>query len=110
MTPLPIQRGGHETKRGPPGPNEPTNQSHSRTKQYQPPNEFQSYLMSFPPPMNPNINFPTGPPPTRTQGQRPPPCPCNHTNTPHHHCCNDSPGRNTNQLSSTITTQPIQMP
>ncbi|KAK5614707.1 hypothetical protein CRENBAI_018660 [Crenichthys baileyi] len=32
----------------------------------------------------------------------------NHTNTPHY--CNDSPGRNINQFSSTITTHPIQMP
>ncbi|MEQ2233685.1 hypothetical protein ILYODFUR_024257 [Ilyodon furcidens] len=36
--------------------------------------------------------------------------PRNHTNTPHHHHCNDSPGRNIIQLSSTIAAQPIQMP
>ncbi|MEQ2299971.1 hypothetical protein AMECASPLE_020523 [Ameca splendens] len=36
--------------------------------------------------------------------------PRNHTNTPHHRHCNDGPGRNIVQLSSTITAQPIQMP
>ncbi|MEQ2261269.1 hypothetical protein XENORESO_008062 [Xenotaenia resolanae] len=30
--------------------------------------------------------------------------------TTHHHHCNDSLGRNNNQLSSTVTAQPIQMP
>ncbi|MEQ2300160.1 hypothetical protein AMECASPLE_022463 [Ameca splendens] len=45
-----------------------------------------------------------------TQSRRLPPCPRNHTNTPSHCHCNDSPGRNTNQLSSTITAQLIQMP
>ncbi|MEQ2222873.1 hypothetical protein ILYODFUR_030893 [Ilyodon furcidens] len=34
----------------------------------------------------------------------------NHTDTPHHCHCNDSPGRNIIQLSSTITAQTIQMP
>ncbi|KAK5624007.1 hypothetical protein CRENBAI_021897 [Crenichthys baileyi] len=47
-------------------------------------------------------------PAARTQGRRPRPCPWIHTNTTHH--CHNSPGRNTNQLSSTnTTTQPIQM-
>ncbi|MED6244875.1 hypothetical protein ATANTOWER_026288 [Ataeniobius toweri] len=36
--------------------------------------------------------------------------PRNHTNTPHHRHCNDGPGKNIVQLSSTITAQPIQMP
>ncbi|MEQ2241789.1 hypothetical protein ILYODFUR_028954 [Ilyodon furcidens] len=45
-----------------------------------------------------------------TRGQRPPPFPCNHTNTRHYRHCNDSPGRNTNQLRSTVTAQPTQMP
>ncbi|MEQ2253386.1 hypothetical protein ILYODFUR_031593 [Ilyodon furcidens] len=35
--------------------------------------------------------------------------PRNHTNTSHRCHCNDSPGRSTNQVSSTITAQPIQM-
>ncbi|MEQ2252583.1 hypothetical protein ILYODFUR_023193 [Ilyodon furcidens] len=35
--------------------------------------------------------------------------PLNHKNTPHHYHCNESPGRNIIQLSSTIVTQQIQM-
>ncbi|MEQ2305052.1 hypothetical protein AMECASPLE_033588 [Ameca splendens] len=40
----------------------------------------------------------------------PPHGPRNHINTPYHSHCNDSPGRNIMHLSSTIATQPIQMP
>ncbi|MED6250704.1 hypothetical protein ATANTOWER_006041 [Ataeniobius toweri] len=70
------------------------------------------------------------PPPTGTTGQTPPSTapttkprphtkmeqthpsrgPHNHTDTPHHCHCNDSPGRSIIQLSSTTAAQPIQMP
>ncbi|MEQ2281789.1 hypothetical protein AMECASPLE_034011 [Ameca splendens] len=57
-------------------------------------------------------NEPTGPvgsrlwpargprPAASTRGRRPPPRPRNHTDTPHHCHCNDTPGRNIIQLSS----------
>ncbi|MEQ2309282.1 hypothetical protein AMECASPLE_037035 [Ameca splendens] len=47
-------------------------------------------------------------PAASTRGQHPPPRPRNHTDTPHHGHCNDSPGRNIIQLSSTTTTQSIR--
>ncbi|MEQ2301475.1 hypothetical protein AMECASPLE_036462, partial [Ameca splendens] len=47
------------------------------------------------------------------RGWRPPPRPHNHTDTPHHCHCNDSPGTNVIQLSSTSlpsgwSDQPLQ--
>ncbi|KAK5604705.1 hypothetical protein CRENBAI_012445 [Crenichthys baileyi] len=47
--------------------------------------------------------------PACTWDRRPPPFPHNHPNTPYHHHCINSPGRNTNQFSSTITAQLIQI-
>ncbi|MED6277505.1 hypothetical protein CHARACLAT_014177 [Characodon lateralis] len=41
-TPVPFRGGGHVQKRGPPGPNEPANQTCPRRKQSQTPNEFRS--------------------------------------------------------------------
>ncbi|KAK5608245.1 hypothetical protein CRENBAI_002082 [Crenichthys baileyi] len=49
-------------------------------------------------------------PAASTRGWGPSAHPRNHTNTPHHCVCNDSPGRNIIQLSSTTAAQPIQMP
>ncbi|KAK5616350.1 hypothetical protein CRENBAI_013579 [Crenichthys baileyi] len=49
------------------GPNEPDNQRHPRTKQSQPPSEFQSLPYEPPTPINTNMNFPKGPPPNGSQ-------------------------------------------
>ncbi|MED6276550.1 hypothetical protein CHARACLAT_004169 [Characodon lateralis] len=56
-----------EEKRGLPNRNEPANQTCSRKKQYQPPMNFDFNHVNLPPPLNPSMNFPRGPPLNRTQ-------------------------------------------
>ncbi|MEQ2234036.1 hypothetical protein ILYODFUR_027785 [Ilyodon furcidens] len=64
------------------------------------------------PDLTPRQTYPArGPwPAACTSARGPHHAPRNHKNTPHPYHCNDSPGRNINQLSYTITAQLIQMP
>ncbi|MEQ2278829.1 hypothetical protein AMECASPLE_003214 [Ameca splendens] len=61
--PHPHPERGHVQKKG----STWSKQARHRMKQSQPPEDSDLNPMSPPPPMNPNMNFPTGPPPTRTK-------------------------------------------
>ncbi|MEQ2293081.1 hypothetical protein AMECASPLE_029533 [Ameca splendens] len=93
--PRPQSPTTYEQKRGLPGPYEPANQTRHRMKPSQPSDEFGSQSMTpTPSPINPNMNFPTGPP----QISNTCPQPKRHESSPHRH---------TPQVSS-ITEKPMK--
>ncbi|MEQ2286043.1 hypothetical protein AMECASPLE_038187 [Ameca splendens] len=71
-TPTPVPNDHHpHPEKGPRAKegstwSKPANQSNNRMKQSQPPNEFCSQPYEPSTPLNPNMNFPTVPSPTRT--------------------------------------------